>query len=51
MHVAACPVFDLCGDIVAALAFTTLKHGNTKGMADRINQMKECAGQIALVIR
>lgn len=30
MHAAACPVFDLCGDIVAALAFTTLKDGNTE---------------------
>ena len=51
IYAAACPIFDLYGDIVAALAFTTLKDGNTKGMADRISQMKECAGQIALVIR
>lgn len=51
MHAAACPVLDLYGDIVAVLAFTTLKDGNAKGMAERISQVKECAGQIACVIR
>lgn len=51
IHAAACPVFDLYGDIVAALAFTTIKDGNTKGMADRIGEMKVCAEQIALVLR
>lgn len=51
MQAAACPVFDLYGDIVAALAFTTIKDGNTKGMADRIGEMKACAEQIASVLR
>lgn len=51
MHAAACPIFDRYGDVVAALAFTSIKDGNAKGMAERIGQMKECAGQIALVLR
>ena len=48
---AACPVFDRNGELAAAIAFTSMKDGDTEKMFQRICQLKECAKEISEAIR
>ena len=48
---AACPVFDRNGELAAAIAFTSMKDGDTEKMFRRICQLKECAKEISEAIR
>ena len=48
---AACPIFDMNGEAVGALAFTSLKDGDEKGMLKRISLLKACAEEISEAIR
>ena len=48
---AACPVFDRNGELAAAIAFTSMKDGDTEKMLQRICQLKECAKEISEAIR
>ena len=48
---AACPIFDMNGEAAAALAFTSLKDGDEKGMMERISLLKTCAEEISEAIR
>ena len=47
----ACPVFDRNGELAAAIAFTSMKDGDTEKMFQRICQLKECAKEISEAIR
>ena len=48
---AACPVFDRNGELAAAIAFTSMKDGDTEKMFQRICQLKKCAKEISEAIR
>lgn len=48
---AACPIFDMNGDPAAALAFTTVKDGDLKGLDERIEKLKQSAEEISRSIR
>lgn len=48
---AACPVFDMNGEVAAALAFTTLKDGDITGLEQKIRELKQCAALVTEAIR